>query len=183
MPSSYNNNTPKIVGAVALGAIIIIGLSTAFIAAKNKDSAQTTNTGTSSQSSQTSSNQSSNNSTSGGTAGTSANSNSNSSSGSSTSSSSKDYSASISYRVPEGHSNTITSKLTIADGKITAVSNTYKNTSRESDMYTQSFNSYISGKVVGKNLSDISLSRVGGASLTTEAFNQVIASIQKDVGN
>ena len=48
----------------------------------------------------------------------------------------------------------------------------------ESQMYVSSFDDYISGKVVGKNISTLtSLSRVGGASLTTEGFDQAIQTI------
>jgi hypothetical protein len=35
--------------------------------------------------------------------------------------------------------------------------------------------------VIGENISDINLSRVGGASLTTEAFNEAVAQIAAQV--
>ena len=47
-------------------------------------------------------------------------------------------------------------------------------------MYVSDFDDYISGKVVGKNISALtSLSRVGGASLTTEGFDQLFKQLPR----
>jgi len=87
-----------------------------------------------------------------------------------------DYTAKASYYVPHG-SNSISVKLTIKDGKVTAVTTDDTYSDHESAYYIDSFNSEIKGVVVGQSLDSLSLSRVGGASLTTEGFNQALDSI------
>ena len=87
-----------------------------------------------------------------------------------------DYSATAAYRVPHG-SNSIAVKLTIKDGKVAAVTTNSDYSDGESSYYIDSFASEIKGAVVGQSLDGLSLSRVGGASLTTEGFNQALDSI------
>ncbi len=92
------------------------------------------------------------------------------------------YSASMSYRVPHGETNNITVHVTVKDGSVVSVStdNTYQD--GESGMYIDSFKSGISGAVVGKSLSGLSVSYVGGASLTSFAFNDALDTIRSDAG-
>ena len=52
--------------------------------------------------------------------------------------------------------------------------------SRESERYVSGFESSIKSKVVGKKISDVNLSIVGGASLTTDAFTEAISEIQSE---
>lgn len=87
-----------------------------------------------------------------------------------------EYTAQGAYSVPGGN-NSISIKLTIKDGKIAAVMTDDKYAERESSYYIDSFNSAIEGAVVGQPLDGLSLSRVGGASLTTQGFNQALDSI------
>jgi uncharacterized protein with FMN-binding domain len=89
------------------------------------------------------------------------------------------YSASASYRVPHG-SNTISVSLTVKDGKVTVVKNSQNYTDHESRSYIDSFESEISSAVVGQPLGSTNLSRVGGASLTTAAFNDALSQIASD---
>ncbi len=84
------------------------------------------------------------------------------------------YSATSSYSVPHGGYNSITASITVSGGKVTAVTTKNSYTDGESAMYIDSFDSRVSSVVVGSSLGSISLSRVGGASLTTQAFNSVI---------
>lgn len=44
--------------------------------------------------------------------------------------------------------------------------------------YHNRFNNVANKKIVGKKVSELSLSAVGGASDTTDAFNEVVASLQ-----
>ena len=99
----------------------------------------------------------------------------------STSSSYKDgsYTAKTTYYVPHG-TNTISATITVASGKVTAVKVNNDYTDNESGMYIDSFENSIQSAVVGKSIDGLSLSRVGGASLTTEAFDQVLATIQNE---
>jgi len=87
-----------------------------------------------------------------------------------------EYTANAGYRVPHG-SNTISVTLTIKDGKVAAVTTKDDYTDSESAYYIDSFASEIKGVVVGEPLDGLRLSRVGGASLTTEGFNQAMATI------
>lgn len=83
--------------------------------------------------------------------------------------------------VVEGHNESISVSLTISGDKITGITNTYSGNEPQSQQYQGSFESQIKSQVVGKKLSEIStLSRVGGASFTTRAFNQALTSIKSE---
>lgn len=87
------------------------------------------------------------------------------------------YSASANYSVPHGN-NTIAVEATIAaDGTISAVSSEHSYGDPESRWYFDAFDSAVSGEVVGKNISTVNPSRLGGASLTTNAFDQALSNI------
>lgn len=106
--------------------------------------------------------------------------NTNTGSSSSTSSSSyKDgtYTGTASYMVPHGDTNTITATVTIKDGKVVSASAQHNYNDGESERYISSFDSSLSSSVAGESLGSISVYRIGGASLTTEAFSQVLDTI------
>ena len=52
---------------------------------------------------------------------------------------------------------------------------------RKSAMYIQSFNSEVQSEVVGQKLSNVSPTRIGGASLTSQGFYDVLANISTKV--
>jgi hypothetical protein len=87
--------------------------------------------------------------------------------------------ASISYRVPNS-TQSIDVTLTI-DNFIIKNVNTKHSMKGESREYQQSFESDYKKFVVGKDIREIKLSRISGASLTTEAFNQAINQIKKSL--
>ena len=86
------------------------------------------------------------------------------------------YAATASYSVPRA-SNTISVNITIANNIVTNVTTTHKYTDSQSGMYVDSFDGAISSKVVGQSVSNLSLSRVGGASLTTVGFVQALNTV------
>lgn len=88
------------------------------------------------------------------------------------------YVATQRYVVPRGDINAIAVTLTIADGKISAVKASDTYTDRESGMYVKSFESEVSTSASGQPLSSYSPSRIGGASLTTDAFTQAIDAVR-----
>lgn len=89
------------------------------------------------------------------------------------------YSATASYYVPHG-TNSLTADVTIKDGVITAVSVDHNYSDHESAMYIDSFESALKSTVVGQSVGSLSFSRIGGATLTTEAFDQALRTIQSD---
>lgn len=86
------------------------------------------------------------------------------------------YEESISYQVPKS-TNTLTAKISIVDDIITEVTTTHEYTSQKSKEYTDPFDKEISAAVVGKKVSSVDLSILGGASITSDAFNKIIDSL------
>ena len=86
------------------------------------------------------------------------------------------YTASASYQVPRD-TNTLNATITLVNDTITKISTTSDYNSGESRRYTSGFASSISNAVKGKKISDSKVSVVGGASLTSMAFNDVIDSV------
>lgn len=90
------------------------------------------------------------------------------------------YSASSSYVVPSGDENSIKATLTVSGGTVTSVSVNDNYYDRQSAAYVDWFEQELQGQVVGKSLADLSPSRIGGASLTTEAFSQTLDTIRNN---
>ena len=86
------------------------------------------------------------------------------------------YTADGSYATPESVE-TITVTVTLEDDVITDVEVTGNPTKRESEQYQSKFIGGISAEVVGKNIDEISVSRVAGSSLTSGGFNEAIQAI------
>lgn len=90
------------------------------------------------------------------------------------------YTKTISYYVPHGGSNSIKVTLTVSGGNITSVTTNDSYTDGESQMYISSFESSVSSDASGQSLASYGPSRIGGASLTTEAFAEAISGIRSD---
>jgi uncharacterized protein with FMN-binding domain len=90
------------------------------------------------------------------------------------------YNTSTNYQVPHGASNGLKVTLTIQGNKITAVQTTNDISDNQSQYYVDGFNAEISSAVVGTDLSSAYAGRVGGASLTSNAFNNALITIVKD---
>ncbi|MBL8121887.1 hypothetical protein JNM87_03995 [Candidatus Saccharibacteria bacterium] len=84
---------------------------------------------------------------------------------------------SINYWV-HGHSNYITTTLTVTNDHITAVSANHSVSDGTSQNYVDAFDNDLGGAAIGQPLQSISLSRVGGASVTTDGFNDSLSSIR-----
>jgi hypothetical protein len=89
------------------------------------------------------------------------------------------YTVSTSYNAPGRSTHSVDATITIKDDVITASNVSYGgdnvNTSTE---YQNKFSKGYQTQVIGKNLGTVSLSRVGGASLTTNAFNKALAEVK-----
>lgn len=90
------------------------------------------------------------------------------------------YSATANYSVPSGTQNDIKVILTIMGDTITAVTTNNNISESQSQYYVDSFNSNINSAVVGSALTDAYAGRVGGASLTSNAFNDALRTIVND---
>jgi uncharacterized protein with FMN-binding domain len=89
------------------------------------------------------------------------------------------YTAEGAYQTPETVE-TITVTLTLADDVITAVEVTGDPQARETEQYQSKFIGGIADVVVGKDLDEISVSRVAGSSLTSGGFNKAVEDIRSD---
>ena len=81
----------------------------------------------------------------------------------------------ITYLTPRRTSHEIAVAFTVEDGVVAGVSIAYDKKDGYSNDYQSRFDGAYKTEVIGKSLNEISLSRVGGASLTSEAFNQAAA--------
>ena len=89
------------------------------------------------------------------------------------------YTESGSYQTPNG-TESVEVTLTLADDVITAVEVTGSGGSRDTQEYQGQFIDGIDAVVVGKNIDDISVSKVAGSSLTSGGFNQAVEAIRAD---
>lgn len=92
------------------------------------------------------------------------------------------YTASTSYFTPDGQED---AKLTItlANNVVTASDFSEQALSGEGQRYQNRFDSNYKSEVVGQKVSDISLSRVAGASLTTDGFSQALEQIKQNAAS
>lgn len=89
------------------------------------------------------------------------------------------YTADGSYATPESVE-TIAVTITLEEDIITAVEVSGDPQKSESAEYQGRFIGGIADEVVGKNIDEISVSRVAGSSLTSGGFNEAIAAIRSD---
>jgi len=89
------------------------------------------------------------------------------------------YTESGSYQTPNG-TESVEVTLTLADDVITAVEVTGSGGSRDTQEYQGQFIDGIDAVVVGKNIDEISVSKVAGSSLTSGGFTQAVDAIKAD---
>ena len=89
------------------------------------------------------------------------------------------YEATGNYTSPNGQEE-IDVSITLADDVITAVTVTPEATNPNSVNYQGQFADGIAEVVVGKDIDEISVSRVAGSSLTSGGFNEAVETIKSD---
>ena len=89
------------------------------------------------------------------------------------------YTAEGTYSTPESVE-TISVTVTLENDVITAVEVTGNPSKPESKVYQGKFIGGIADEVVGKDIDEISVSRVAGSSLTSSGFNDAIETIKDD---
>jgi len=82
---------------------------------------------------------------------------------------------------PEGMSETITVTVKVSNGIVSKLFSQHSMNDGKSRKYQQNFEALIQPLVVGKDIRTLNLSRVAGASFTTDAFMQAIKNIQKSI--
>jgi len=82
----------------------------------------------------------------------------------------------VQYRSPAGMDD-VEFSVTVENGIITAASSRTLATNDGSKYNQDNFASGVSGKVVGKSVKDFSIDTIGGASLTTAAFEKFVQSL------
>ena len=92
------------------------------------------------------------------------------------------YTASGSYQTPETVE-TISVTLTLDNDVITEVNVIGDPQARETQQYQGQFIGGISDVVVGKNIDEISVSRVAGSSLTSKGFNSAVDKIKSEASS
>lgn len=104
-----------------------------------------------------------------------------SSTGAATTGSYKDgtYTESADYQAPSG-TETVDVTLTLAGGVVTAVTVAGHATDPQAKLHQGQFANGISAVVVGKNINDLKVDKVGGSSLTSSGFNAAVAQIKTD---
>ena len=89
------------------------------------------------------------------------------------------YTESADYQAPSGIE-TVDVTITLADSVITDVQVTGHATDPQAKVHQGEFASGIGGAVVGKNIDDIQIDKVGGSSLTSGGFNAAVDLIKAD---
>lgn len=87
------------------------------------------------------------------------------------------YEATGDYRSPGGQESVDVS-LTVVNGVVTDSTVTASGNNRESKEYQSQFLANYKQYVVGKDLADLTLSRVSGSSLTPQGFNEAVDAIR-----
>ena len=90
------------------------------------------------------------------------------------------YSSAVRYEVPFEYTELVNLEVTVAEGVITDSVVEFEVTNPASESYVRSFDNYYKDKVVGQSLAEVSLARVGGASLTNAAFDAALEKIKAE---
>jgi uncharacterized protein with FMN-binding domain len=89
------------------------------------------------------------------------------------------YSTDAQYQAPSGMER-VSVTITLQDGVVTDVTATGDATDREAAQFQDRFASGIASAVVGKDISGLSVTRVSGASLTSNGFNAALEQIRSE---
>ncbi|MCU1579463.1 MAG: FMN-binding protein [Rhodoglobus sp.] len=89
------------------------------------------------------------------------------------------YTESADYQAPSG-TETVDVTLTLASGVVTAVTVQGHANDPQAKLHQGQFASGIAAVVVGKNINDLQVDKVGGSSLTSGGFNAAVEEIKAD---
>jgi putative ABC transport system ATP-binding protein len=80
--------------------------------------------------------------------------------------------------VPSGITENVKATFTLEGKKVVAVSTQYFDAIGPSANYQKGFEGAYKGQVIGKDIDEVELFRVGGASLTSQAFNKAVGMVK-----
>ncbi|MBY0309936.1 hypothetical protein K2Q16_02200 [Patescibacteria group bacterium] len=90
------------------------------------------------------------------------------------------YETSVKYEVPNGYVESMDVLITIEDSLVIDAAVVSEIVNPVSNSYVDSFEQYYKDEVIGQPVDNISLSRVGGASLTNAAFDAALQNIKNE---
>jgi len=90
------------------------------------------------------------------------------------------YRSDVRYEVPYGYIEPMSLEITIANGVVTNSQVDFDVVNPVSGDYVRSFERYYKKEVIGQPITEISLARIGGASLTNVAFDAALEKIKVD---
>jgi len=94
------------------------------------------------------------------------------------------FEATAPYTAPGNARHNVILSLTLQNDVVTAATVSYSGDKVDtSSNYQRRFDNAFQAQVIGKNIDTVSLSRVGGASLTSNAFNAAVAQIKTSARN
>ena len=88
------------------------------------------------------------------------------------------YENSSTYQVPSGNDEPIKVTVTLEGDIVTAVDAEFEGVVGTSRLRQARFKEAYQAEIVGKDIDELNLARVGGSSLTTEAFNKALEDIK-----
>lgn len=92
------------------------------------------------------------------------------------------YTVTTSYLTPRRVEHVVDLEFTIENDVVVAVSALYDGAAPETSHHTR-FDNALAGEVVGVPLNDLAPSRIGGASLTTDAFNDAVEEVRAEAAS
>lgn len=88
------------------------------------------------------------------------------------------YNINLDYPAPGGHTENMDFVMTITNDRLTNLEIKYVASNKESEQWQGRFAKKIKGEVLNEEINNISPARIGGASLTTTAFNEALKQAQ-----
>lgn len=90
------------------------------------------------------------------------------------------YASAVKYEVPYGYIEPMEVSLTFKGGIVTDAAVSFDVVNPVSADYQNAFENYYKGEVIGRSVEDVSLSRMGGASLTNRGFDAALTAIKAE---
>ena len=94
-----------------------------------------------------------------------------------------EYSAQGSYTPPSNQTEEVDVTLTLKDSVVTELQVETSGNHPTSKMHQRDFKSKVQEQVVGKNLDELDVDKVGGSSLTSSGFNKALDTIRSEAAN